>query len=84
MMTPGREEGRRGRRGEENDTGKLIMELYSLGIEVKSNKVYQINDKEELEVLVDNLKQSMIQDYRIAFSRIGDNHEEEAKSTVSV
>ena len=84
MMMPGREEGRRGRRGEENDTGKLIMELYSLGIEVKSNKVYQINDKEELEVLVDNIKQSMIHYYLIAFSRIGDNHEEEAKSTVSV
>ena len=33
---------------------------------------------------LDNLKQSMIQDYRIAFSMIGDNHDEEANSTIAV
>ena len=68
----------------ENDIGQFLIELHSLGIKVKSNKVYQINDKEELEVLVENHKQSMIQDYRIAFSRIGDNPEEEAKSTITI
>lgn len=68
----------------ENDVGQFLIELHSLGIEVKSNKARHLLDKEELEVLIDNIKKSMIQDYQIAFSRIGDNHEEEAKSTITI
>ena len=58
-------------------------ELHSLGIDTKKKKANQ-NDKEELEGLVDNVKQSMIQDYKTAYSKNGDKHKDEAKSTVNL
>ena len=60
-----------------------IMELNSLGIDAKKKKANQ-NNKEELEELVDNVKQSMIQDYKTAYSKNGDKHKDEAKSTVNL
>ena len=60
-----------------------IMELNSLGIDAKKKKANQ-NNKEELEELVDNVKQSMIQDYKTAYSKNGDNHKDDAKSTVNL
>ena len=69
---------------EESAMGQFFIELHSLGIEVKRNKAIHIPVAQELEELIDNLKQSMIQDYRIAFSMIGDNHDEEANSTIAV
>jgi hypothetical protein len=57
-------------------------ELHSLGIEQKEKK--ELNNKEENENLADNIKQSMFQDYKIAYSEKGDTHKEEAKSTVPV
>ena len=58
-------------------------ELHSLGIsEPKESE--ELNDKEELENLSDNIKQSMFQDYKIAYSEEGDAHKEEAESTVRV
>jgi hypothetical protein len=57
-------------------------ELHSLGIEQKEKK--ELNNKEENENLADNIKQSMFQDYKIAYSEKGDTHKEEAKSTVTV
>ena len=59
------------------------MELHSLGIDVKIKRANQ-NDKEELDKLIDNLKQSMIQDYRTAYSNNGNRYEDDAKSTVSL
>ena len=67
----------------ESTTKEGVMELHSLGIDAKE-KADQDNDKEEMEELVDILKQSMIQDYKTAFSKNGDKHEEEAKATVNV
>jgi hypothetical protein len=59
-------------------------ELHSLGIvEPKCKK--ELNDnKEELENLAENIKQAMFQDYKVAYSKKGDAHKEEAKSTVTV
>jgi hypothetical protein len=56
--------------------------LDSLGIEPKEKK--ELNDKEELENLSDNIKQAMFQDYKLAYSEKGDAHKEEAESTVTV
>jgi hypothetical protein len=57
-------------------------ELDSLGIEPKQKELN--DDKEELENLADNIKQSMFEDYKIAYSEEGDTHKEEAESTVTV
>ena len=58
-------------------------ELDSLGIEPMEKK--ELNDnKEELEYLSDIIKQSMFQDYKIAYSDKGDAHKEEAKSTITI
>jgi hypothetical protein len=56
-------------------------ELHSLGIEPKEKK--EVNGKEELEILSDNIKQSIFQDYEMAYSEKGDAHKEEAKSIVT-
>jgi hypothetical protein len=57
-------------------------ELLSLGIEPKEKK--ELDDKEELQNLSDNIKQAMFQDYKLAYGDKGDAHTEEAKSTVTV
>lgn len=62
--------------------GYLEADLRSLGIEPK--KKNELNDKEELQTLADNLKDSMYQDYKTACSNRGDQFKVEAKSTVSV
>jgi archaellum component FlaC len=60
-------------------------ELCSLGIVDPERKKKELKDsKEELEKLADNIKQAMIQDYKLAYSEKGDAHKEEAESTVSV
>ena len=41
-------------------------ELSSLGIECKRRN--ELNDKEELQELADNIKQSLYQDYKTAYS----------------
>jgi hypothetical protein len=60
----------------------LKSELESLGVEPKRKN--QLNDKEELQSLSDNIKQAMFQDYKVAYSEHGDAYKEEAKSTVTV
>jgi hypothetical protein len=60
----------------------LKDELKSLGIEPKRKN--QLNDNEELQNLSDNIKQAMFQDYKVAYSEKGDEHKEEARSTVTV
>jgi hypothetical protein len=57
-------------------------ELDSLGI-VDPKQKKELND-EELENLADIIKQAMFQDYKIAYSEKGDEHKEEAQSTVTV
>jgi len=60
----------------------LCDELKSLGIE--PNNKTELNDEKELDDLAKNLKQSMFQDYKLAYSEKGDKFEEEARSTVTV
>ena len=57
-------------------------ELDSLGIQPKQKK--ELNDDEELENLADIIKQAMFQDYKVAYSEKGNEHKEEAQSTVTV
>ena len=62
--------------------GYWLNELDSLGIEPKRKT--ELNDEEELENLVDIIKQAMFQDYKVAYGEEGDAHKEEAQSTVTV
>ena len=66
----------------DNNQHRLNKELKSLGIDPKRKN--ELNNKEELETLVDNVKQSMYQDYKTAYSDKGSKHEEETKATVNV
>jgi hypothetical protein len=59
-------------------------ELDSLGIEPKQKNELNDNNKEELENLADIIKQAMFQDYKVAYSEKGNEHKEEAESTVTV
>ena len=49
-----------------DNNGYLNSELKSLGIHPK--KKNELNDKEELQELADNIKQSLYQDYKTAYS----------------
>jgi hypothetical protein len=60
----------------------LWNELRSLGIEPKRHN--ELNDDDELENLADIIKLSMYQDYKTAYSMNGDNHKEEAESTIKL
>jgi hypothetical protein len=57
-------------------------ELSTLAIESKRKN--ELNDKEELENLAEIIKQAMFQDYKVAYSKEGDAHKEEAESTVTI
>jgi uncharacterized protein YgfB (UPF0149 family) len=71
-------------RQQQAKNGYWQNELHSLGIsEPKENKELNEN-KEELENLADIIKQSMFQDYKIAYSEKGDVHKEEAQATLAV
>lgn len=59
----------------------LIADLLSLGITPK--KRTELNDAKELSELVENLKQAMLWDYKLAYSVDGQKYEEESKSTIS-
>jgi uncharacterized protein YgfB (UPF0149 family) len=59
-------------------------ELYSLGITEPKEKKELNENKEELENLSDIIKQSMFQDYKLAYGDKGDVPKEEANSTVTV
>lgn len=57
-----------------------LQELESLGIDAR--KKHSQSSKEELAALVDVIKKSMYQDYKLAYSEKGEKYEEEAKATV--
>lgn len=59
-------------------------ELRSLGIHPKRIGSNDLNRVEDLRNLADAVKQSMYQDYKIAYSKDGNKHEEEAESTVHI
>jgi hypothetical protein len=58
-----------------------IVELRSLGIDPRG--ATEFNDKKELEELAEILKQSMIEDYKMAYSDKGRQYREEANSTLT-
>lgn len=67
---------------EHSDKGTyLYNELKSLGIE--PNRKTDLNE-EELNDLAKNLKQSMFEDYKLAYSEKGEKFKEEARSTVTI
>jgi hypothetical protein len=84
------------KKGEEEEqqqqgkNGYWRNELYSLGVlepkrKKKEEEEEEVKDnKTELENLADIIKQSMFEDYRLAYSEEGDAHKEEAESTVTV
>ena len=67
---------------EKDKKGFVEADLRSLGIEPEPAN--ELNDKKELQNLADNVKDSMYQDYKTAYSKKGDQFKEEAKSTVDV
>lgn len=60
------------------------MKSWSCGPWALIHRKSALNDKEELKSLADNIKQAMYQDYKLAYSKKGEEHEEESKSTVTV
>ena len=59
----------------------LYDELKSLGVD--PNNKTELNDEKELNALAKNLKQSMFEDYKLAYSEKGEKFKEEATSTVT-
>jgi hypothetical protein len=59
-------------------------ELRSLGIHPKRNVLHDLNLTEDLRNFADAVKQSMYQDYKIAYGKDGDKHKEEAESTIHI
>jgi hypothetical protein len=57
-----------------------VADLRSLGVHPKRRT--ELNDEKELADLTDNIKQSMIHDYKAAYSKKGNELEKEAKSTL--
>jgi hypothetical protein len=81
------------RKGKEEEqqqgkNGYWRNELYSLGVlepKRKKKEEEEVKDnKAELENLSNIIKQSMFEDYRLAYSEEGDAHKEESESTVTV
>ena len=66
----------------DNDRTKELAELRSLGVDPR--KKNELNDKEELHELAENIKESMYQDYKLAYSEKGDKYKAEAESTVKI
>jgi hypothetical protein len=71
-------------RQQQAQNGYWQNELYSLGITEPKEKKELNENKEELENLSVIIKQSMFQDYKIAYSEKGDMHKEEAQATLAV
>ena len=83
MPTPSKKKEEEQQRQRQAKKGYWQNELYSLGI-VDPKQKKELNDDEELENLADIIKQAMFQDYKVAYSEKGDDHKEEAESTVTV
>lgn len=66
----------------DHQDSRQVIELQSLGI--VSARMNDLNDEEELERLTECIKESMYQDYKLAYSEKGDGHKAEAESTVTV
>jgi hypothetical protein len=73
-------------REQKDKNGYWHNELKSLGIEPKKSN--ELNDSKELQDLTDNVKLSMFQDYKTAYSSsadvVGDKYKEETKATLTI
>ena len=58
-----------------------IADLRSLGLDPRH--ISEFNDAEELERLADLLKQSLIEEYKTAYSQRGAEYEDEVKATLT-
>lgn len=58
-----------------------LNELRSLGISADRNN--EFNGEDELKELADTIKQSMYEDYKLAYSEKGEEHKVEAESTIT-
>ena len=58
-----------------------LAELRSLGVDPKRKS--ELNNEQELKELAENIKQSMLQDYRTAYGGRGDDFEQESMSTIT-
>jgi len=61
--------------------GDIITELRSLGIDPK--RMSDLNDTNELLGLAEILKQSLIEEFKLAYSNQGHKFQEEAKATTT-
>lgn len=57
-----------------------LEDLRSLGINAKDGRLK--SNRDELAALAEVIKRSMYQDYKLAYSIKGEEHEEEAKATL--
>jgi hypothetical protein len=55
------------KRPEDKEEWNLLQELESLGVEAK--RISELNDKKELETLVENIKQTLYQEYKTHYSQ---------------
>lgn len=60
---------------------QTVADLRSLGIDPK--RISEMNDDKELEQLADLLKQSLIEEYKTAYSERGAEYEDETKATLT-
>ena len=61
---------------------KLEVDLRSLGVE--PNRINTLNDTTELQALVNNLKQTMYEDYKLAYSPKGEYYQDEVLACTTV
>ena len=72
---------------QQGNNGYWRNELYSPGIlepKLKKKDEDFKDNKAKLENLADIIKQSMFEDYKLAYSQEGNEHKEEAESTITV
>ena len=65
---------------QDSDVWNELEDLRSLGINAKDGRLK--SNRDELAALADVIKRSLFQDYKLAYSVKGDEHEEEAKATL--
>lgn len=68
--------------GQSGKEERWLIELRSLGISPHSKNLQ--NDEEELKQLANTIKQSMYEDYKLAYGVSGDKYKEESESTITV
>ena len=63
------------------EKNNLEVDLRSLG--VKPNRISALNDSKELQALANNLKQTMYEDYKLAYSPKGEYYQDEVLASTT-